>query len=173
LDTRKEVAVSTDVFGCRGHRHLKYLPVELGSLGRECLTPFEPIEELLCALAAHASTAIDIALTLVTFYFAVSEGSPIPCSCKPTARQFLGAQARMLNPYNECWEARGLFVIDGAGLPSQGAQNPTLTLLALTARACANALRITRNRSRTDSRCSIGNVACIDQRISHATRNRI
>ena len=47
----------------------------------------------------------------------------------------------VLDAHNECWEARGLFVTDGACLPSQGAQNPTLTLLALTARACDYAVR--------------------------------
>ena len=45
----------------------------------------------------------------------------------------------VLDPFNQCWDARGLYVTDGAAFPSQGAQNPTLTILALTARACAHA----------------------------------
>jgi len=50
----------------------------------------------------------------------------------------------VLDPYNECWDARGLYVTDGACFPSQGTQNPTLTILALTARACDHAFRSAR-----------------------------
>lgn len=45
----------------------------------------------------------------------------------------------VLSPHNECWAMPGLYVTDGASLPSQGAQNPTLTMMALTARACHRA----------------------------------
>lgn len=57
-----------------------------------------------------------------------------------TARMGSDPANSVLNPHNECWEAEGLYVPDGASFPSQGSQNPTLTLLALTARACAHAL---------------------------------
>jgi choline dehydrogenase-like flavoprotein len=53
-----------------------------------------------------------------------------------TARMGSDPSNSVLDTYNECWDARGLFLTDGACLPSQGTQNPTLTLLALTARAC-------------------------------------
>lgn len=46
----------------------------------------------------------------------------------------------VLNPFNECWDAKRLFVTDGAAFPSLGIQNPTLTILALTARACHHAI---------------------------------
>ena len=46
----------------------------------------------------------------------------------------------VLDPFNECWDAKGLFVTDGAAFPSLGLQNPTLTILALTARACHHAI---------------------------------
>lgn len=42
----------------------------------------------------------------------------------------------VLDPFNQCWDARNLYVVDGAAFPSEGIQNPTLTILALTARAC-------------------------------------
>jgi choline dehydrogenase-like flavoprotein len=58
-----------------------------------------------------------------------------------TARMGSDPASSVLDPYNECWEARGLYVTDGACFPSQGTQNPTLTILALTARACHHALR--------------------------------
>jgi choline dehydrogenase-like flavoprotein len=47
----------------------------------------------------------------------------------------------VLDPDSQCWDAKGVYVTDAAAFPSQGAQNPTLTILALTARACAKALR--------------------------------
>jgi choline dehydrogenase-like flavoprotein len=58
-----------------------------------------------------------------------------------TARMGTSPTDSVLDPHNECWDARGLFVTDGAAFPSQGFQNPTLTILALTARACAHATR--------------------------------
>jgi len=58
-----------------------------------------------------------------------------------TARMGDTPSTSVLDPYNECWEAKGLYLTDGACWPSQSAQNPTLTLLALTARACDQAVR--------------------------------
>jgi choline dehydrogenase-like flavoprotein len=58
-----------------------------------------------------------------------------------TARMGSDPESSVLDPHNECWDARGLYVTDGACFPSQGAQNPTLTILAITARACDYALR--------------------------------
>lgn len=43
----------------------------------------------------------------------------------------------VLDPDCQAWDARGLYVTDGAAFPSQGTQHPTLTIKALTARACA------------------------------------
>jgi choline dehydrogenase-like flavoprotein len=57
-----------------------------------------------------------------------------------TARMGSDPGNSVLDPNNECWDARGLYVTDGACFPSQGSQNPTLTILALTARACQHAL---------------------------------
>lgn len=42
----------------------------------------------------------------------------------------------VVNPFNQCWEAPNLLVVDGACWPSAGWQNPTLTEMAITARAC-------------------------------------
>jgi choline dehydrogenase-like flavoprotein len=57
-----------------------------------------------------------------------------------TARMGADRDDSVLDPYNQCWEAQGLYVTDAACFPSQGSQNPTLTILALTARACEHAL---------------------------------
>jgi choline dehydrogenase-like flavoprotein len=58
-----------------------------------------------------------------------------------TARMGSEPASSVLDPHNQCWDAQGLYVTDGACFPSQGSQNPTLTILALTARACDHALR--------------------------------
>jgi choline dehydrogenase-like flavoprotein len=42
----------------------------------------------------------------------------------------------VLNPYNQCWDATNVFVTDGACFPSGCCQNVTLTIMALTVRAC-------------------------------------
>jgi choline dehydrogenase-like flavoprotein len=57
-----------------------------------------------------------------------------------TARMGTDPGNSVLDVNNQCWDARGLYVTDGACFPSQGSQNPTLTILALTARACQHAL---------------------------------
>ena len=57
-----------------------------------------------------------------------------------TARMGTDPTNSVLDGDNQCWDARGLYVTDGACFPSQGFQNPTLTILALTARACHHAL---------------------------------
>ncbi|MEX0676781.1 MAG: GMC family oxidoreductase [Pirellulales bacterium] len=57
-----------------------------------------------------------------------------------TARMGDDPSNSVLDPHNECWDARDLFVTDASSFPSQGTANPTLTVLALTARACAHAL---------------------------------
>jgi choline dehydrogenase-like flavoprotein len=58
-----------------------------------------------------------------------------------TARMGDSPDSSVLDPDNQCWDAEGLYVTDAASFPSQGAQNPTLTILALTARACDHAVR--------------------------------
>ncbi len=58
-----------------------------------------------------------------------------------TARMGSDPATSVLNPHNETWDVAGLFVTDGACFPSQGAQNPTLTIMALTARACDHAVK--------------------------------
>jgi choline dehydrogenase-like flavoprotein len=42
----------------------------------------------------------------------------------------------VLNPYCQCWDADNVFVTDGACFVCPGFQNPTLTMMALTVRAC-------------------------------------
>ncbi|MBP9233454.1 MAG: GMC family oxidoreductase [Hyphomonadaceae bacterium] len=58
-----------------------------------------------------------------------------------TARMGDAPENSVLDPANECWDARGLYVTDASSFPSQGTQNPTLTLMALTARAVNRAIK--------------------------------
>jgi choline dehydrogenase-like flavoprotein len=60
--------------------------------------------------------------------------------CGP-ARMGTDPGTSVLNPFNGCWDAKGLYVTDGASFPSLGLQNPTLTIMALTARACDHAVK--------------------------------
>jgi choline dehydrogenase-like flavoprotein len=53
-----------------------------------------------------------------------------------TARMGSDPKKSILNQFNQCHEVKNLFVMDGAAFPSIGCQNPTLTMMALTARAC-------------------------------------
>jgi choline dehydrogenase-like flavoprotein len=43
----------------------------------------------------------------------------------------------VVNPCNQCWDAPNVLVVDGACWPTSGWQNPTLTEMAITARACS------------------------------------
>ena len=58
-----------------------------------------------------------------------------------TARMAARPEDGVLDSFNQCWDMPGLYVTDAASFPSQGFQNPTLTVLALTARACEHALK--------------------------------
>lgn len=53
-----------------------------------------------------------------------------------TARMGGNPKNSVLNKYNQSWDVKNLFVTDGACFVSQGCQNPTLTMMAITARAC-------------------------------------
>jgi choline dehydrogenase-like flavoprotein len=53
-----------------------------------------------------------------------------------TARMGEDPKKSVLNKFNQCWDAKNLFVTDGAAFVSSANQNPTLTILALTMRAC-------------------------------------
>ncbi|HVF28609.1 MAG TPA: GMC family oxidoreductase [Pyrinomonadaceae bacterium] len=53
-----------------------------------------------------------------------------------TARMGGDPKKSVLNKFNQAWDVKNLFVTDGACYVSVGCQNPTLTMMAITARAC-------------------------------------
>ncbi|MDP3468875.1 MAG: GMC family oxidoreductase [Daejeonella sp.] len=52
-----------------------------------------------------------------------------------TARMGLDPKTSVLNKFNQVWDAPNVFVTDGAAMTSAACQNPSLTYMALTARA--------------------------------------
>ena len=57
-----------------------------------------------------------------------------------TARMGRDPKTSVLNQWNQAWDVRNLFVTDGSFMTSSGCQNPSLTYMAMTARACAHAV---------------------------------
>jgi choline dehydrogenase-like flavoprotein len=53
-----------------------------------------------------------------------------------TARMGSDRKNSVLNKWNQSWDVRNVFVTDGASFTSGGCANPTLTMMALTLRAC-------------------------------------
>jgi choline dehydrogenase-like flavoprotein len=63
-----------------------------------------------------------------------------------SARMGRDPRTSVLNGWNQAWELPNLFMTDGACMPSSSCQNPSLTYMALTARACARAVELLTRR---------------------------
>jgi choline dehydrogenase-like flavoprotein len=57
-----------------------------------------------------------------------------------TARMGRDPKTSVLNAHNQVWDCPNLFVTDGSCMTSAACQNPSLTYMALTARAAAFAV---------------------------------
>lgn len=57
-----------------------------------------------------------------------------------TARMGKDPKTSVLNAYNQMHEVPNVYITDGSCMTSSGVQNPSLTYMALTARACAHAV---------------------------------
>jgi choline dehydrogenase-like flavoprotein len=57
-----------------------------------------------------------------------------------TARMGREAKTSVLNAFNQVWDCKNVFVTDGACMTSSACQNPSLTYMALTARAADHAV---------------------------------
>lgn len=55
-----------------------------------------------------------------------------------TARMGRDPATSVLNPHNQSWDVPNLYVTDAASFTSSGHRNPTLTIMALTVRACGH-----------------------------------
>jgi len=59
-----------------------------------------------------------------------------------TARMGRDPKTSVLNEWNQVWDAKNVFVTDGSCMTSAACQNPSLTYMALTARAANHAVEI-------------------------------
>jgi choline dehydrogenase-like flavoprotein len=57
-----------------------------------------------------------------------------------TARMGRDPKTSVLNEWNQVWDAPNVFVTDGSGMVSTACVNPSLTYMALTARAADHAV---------------------------------
>jgi len=58
-----------------------------------------------------------------------------------TARMGRDPKTSVLNAHNQVWDAPNVYVTDGACMTSSGCVNPSLTYMAITARAADHAIR--------------------------------
>ena len=58
-----------------------------------------------------------------------------------TARMGRDPKSSVLNKHNQVWDAPNVYVTDGACMTSSGCVNPSLTYMAMTARAADHAVR--------------------------------
>jgi len=58
-----------------------------------------------------------------------------------TARMGLDPKTSVLNKYNQMHDVKNVFITDGSFMSSSACQNPSLTYMAITARACQYALK--------------------------------
>jgi choline dehydrogenase-like flavoprotein len=63
-----------------------------------------------------------------------------------SARMGRDPQTSVLNGWNQAWDAPNLFLTDGAAMTSSANQNPSLTYMALTVRACHYAVEQLKRR---------------------------
>jgi len=70
--------------------------------------------------------------------------SPAPGSAvheMGTARMGCDPKSSVLNKYNQMHDVKNIFITDGSCMTSSGSQNPSLTYMAITARACQFAIK--------------------------------
>lgn len=63
-----------------------------------------------------------------------------------TARMGRDPRTSVLNAHNQMWDVRNLFITDGACMTSSANQNPSITYMALTARAADYAVKLLNRR---------------------------
>jgi choline dehydrogenase-like flavoprotein len=64
-----------------------------------------------------------------------------------TARMGRDPKTSVLNEWNQVWDAKNVYVTDGAAMTSAACQNPSLTYMALTARAADHAVTELKKRN--------------------------
>jgi len=62
-----------------------------------------------------------------------------------TARMGRDPRTSVLNGFNQMHDVPNIFISDGSFMTSSGVQNPSLTYMAATARACEHAVELLKN----------------------------
>ncbi|WP_088348383.1 MULTISPECIES: GMC family oxidoreductase [Rhodomicrobium] len=90
---------------------------------------------------------------MTAFGVPVSADDPHPNTPGSAIHEMGGARmghdpsTSVLNKYSQLHDVRNVFVTDGAAMSSSACQNPSLTYMAITARACASAVSMLQNHS--------------------------
>ena len=95
-----------------------------------------------------AAAAVEMLKIAKADWVSEFDNPPVPGSViheMGTARMGSDPKTSVLNKFNQCHEAPNVFVTDGACMASSANQNPSLTYMALTARACDYAVRQLKN----------------------------
>ncbi len=92
------------------------------------------------AMAADQATTLKEMLDVAGFEITGSETKLAPIGMTAhemgTARMGADPATSVLNSWNQAWDIPNLFLTDAASFTSSGHRNPTLTIMALTVRAC-------------------------------------
>ncbi|MGB5705476.1 MAG: GMC family oxidoreductase, partial [Arenicellales bacterium] len=91
-------------------------------------------------MALHAQNSVREIVEALDFKLMIAHDETLPGGTRAhelgMVRMGATPADSVLNEYNQCWDINNLFVTDGACFPSAGNVGPTLTIMALTARAC-------------------------------------
>jgi choline dehydrogenase-like flavoprotein len=104
-------------------------------------------EEMVAAVGGEVAPLLDLVHTpLITGFMRHMQAEWTPTTPGLFVHEVGGARmgtdpaTSVVNPYCQAWDAKNLFVTDGACWVSSGWQNPTHTEMAITARACDHAI---------------------------------
>ena len=94
-------------------------------------------------LQAASDDAVDMMERIGITDIKVGEVKPLPPGNRihemGTARMGRDPKTSVLNEWNQCWDVPNIFVTDGACMTSAAVQNPSITYMAITARAANRA----------------------------------
>ena len=90
------------------------------------------VNSVMCRTAGEVAEGIRLHPVCTPSYI---EKVMLPAGREGAARMGRNAKTSVLNGFNQVWDAPNVFVTDGACMTSSACQNPSLTYMALTARA--------------------------------------
>jgi choline dehydrogenase-like flavoprotein len=98
------------------------------------------------SMAEHAALALRELASAIDFRPLIVHEGILPGGTRAHelggARMGASPANSVLNPFNQSWDVPNLFITDGSCFPSSGYRAPTLTIMALTARAAEHILSL-------------------------------